>query len=474
MGRPKKTDTRKLTKKSTKVVKKGRKKKNRKGMVRLAEDMKQQSGEPSKVSRLKVWVKSRTKKDGTPVNMIAAEKFKKAAELVGSKAHSNSTNPSLDPLSALLGPDNPGHLRAMGRNIWKTKLDCFQVKKQFMAEMEQKHYHLLHQVNELESELARMKRQEEPEIGENSATARARSVNKRAQPKCMLVDWSGSDENVAEGRIISSEPDDFVNDIPLAPLAVKVLVESAIKPDAFLWRPTTGMYNVEHAVGEMIAWPVNKCVFIDHGMYSEDIPLRSPTPYSMNKCKLLSPWSTTDEVVAEGRWQCKEPKALVDCLPLGPNAVKVFVDVVHEPETFLWRPRPEMTYLRDSVKHFVAWPADKCVFESTTDSPSSTSPTASAAVKSVSQSPTKKSRAKNTQAASPVRRSQVFAEGIWGSDNPEHSVHFVPLGPNAVKVWVDVVKVTLTEVWRPSSEIECLGDAIGTCIAWPKDKVILC
>lgn len=149
----------------------------------------------------------------------------------------------------------------------------------------------------------------------------------------------------------------------------------------------------------------------------------------MNKCKLLSPWSTTKEVVAEGRWQCKERKALVDCLPLGPNAVKVFVDVVHEPETFLWRPRPEMTYLRDSVKLFVAWPADKCVFVSTTDSPSSTSPTASPAVKSVSQSLTKKSRAaascaasspgskfpinsvspkaKNTQAASPVRRSQV-------------------------------------------------------------------
>jgi len=148
----------------------------------------------------------------------------------------------------------------------------------------------------------------------------------------------------------------------------------------------------------------------------------------MKKCKLLSPWSTTDEVVAEDRWQCKEPTSLVDCLPLGPNAVKVFVDVVHEPETFLWRPRPEVTYLRDSVKNFVAWPANKCVFESNTDSQCCTSPTANA-VKSVSQSATKKSpttascaapspgskspinplspKVKNTQAASPVRKSQV-------------------------------------------------------------------
>ena len=36
---------------------------------------KQECGDPSQVSRLKVWVKSHTKKDGTPVNMVAAEKF---------------------------------------------------------------------------------------------------------------------------------------------------------------------------------------------------------------------------------------------------------------------------------------------------------------------------------------------------------------------------------------------------------------
>ena len=68
----------------------------------------------------------------------------------------------------------------------------------------------------------------------------------------------------------------------------------------------------------------------------------------------------------------------------------------------------------------------------------------------------------------------MVAEGRWASDNPEQTVHFVPLGPNAVKVWIDVVKVTFAEVWGPSSEIECLGDAIGSCIAWPKEKVILC
>lgn len=74
-------------------------------------------------------------------------------------------------------------------------------------------------------------------------------------------------------------------------------------------------------------------------------------------------WATNDEeVVAEGRWQSRDPKALVNGLPLGPNAVKVFVDVVVEPETFLWRPTAELSNLEDSLKSFVAWPVNRVVF----------------------------------------------------------------------------------------------------------------
>lgn len=69
---------------------------------------------------------------------------------------------------------------------------------------------------------------------------------------------------------------------------------------------------------------------------------------------------------------------------------------------------------------------------------------------------------------------EVVAEGRWASDNPEHKVHFVPLGQDAVKVWVETVNVNTASVWRPSDEIEIMGDAIGSPIAWPKDKVILC
>lgn len=71
-------------------------------------------------------------------------------------------------------------------------------------------------------------------------------------------------------------------------------------------------------------------------------------------------------------------------------------------------------------------------------------------------------------------KDQVVAEGRWATSNPEQVVHFKKLGPNAVRVWVDSVVVNDAAVWRPCSEIEYMIDAIGSSIAWPLDKVVLC
>lgn len=98
-------------------------------------------------------------------------------------------------------------------------------------------------------------------------------MNKRRQPKCVLIDWSSEDGNVAEGRIISTDPEELINDSRLGPSDVKVLVEKAIVPAAFLWRPATNMFTLEEAVGQMIAWPASKCVNIDHGiLQTESLP----------------------------------------------------------------------------------------------------------------------------------------------------------------------------------------------------------
>lgn len=92
---------------------------------------------------------------------------------------------------------------------------------------------------------------------------------------------------------------------------------------------------------------------------------QSPRTSSKNKCKLMD-YVNNDEVVAEGRWQCREPKALVNGLPLGPNAIKVYVDTVLNSEAYLWRPTVDMRTLEDSLNCFVAWPANRVVIETTT------------------------------------------------------------------------------------------------------------
>lgn len=65
---------------------------------------------------------------------------------------------------------------------------------------------------------------------------------------------------------------DFVNNIPLGPNSVKVLVETAVKGDAFLWRPAQNMFCISQAVGETIAWPQNCVVALEDEFQPEDIP----------------------------------------------------------------------------------------------------------------------------------------------------------------------------------------------------------
>ena len=58
------------------------------------------------------------------------------------------------------------------------------------------------------------------------------------------------------------------------------------------------------------------------------------------------------------------------------------------------------------------------------------------------------------------------------STDPADKVHFISLGPNASKVWVEVSKIDDARVWRPNSEVEVIADAVGSTVAWPTDKVV--
>ncbi|XP_022883204.1 uncharacterized protein LOC111399957 [Olea europaea var. sylvestris] len=78
--------------------------------------------------------------------------------------------------------------------------------------------------------------------------------------KCKLLDWTGKGEEVAEGRWSSNDPKILVHHVPLGPNAARVWVDVAMKPDAFLWRPTCDITYIEECVGTTVAWPIDKVV----------------------------------------------------------------------------------------------------------------------------------------------------------------------------------------------------------------------
>lgn len=57
------------------------------------------------------------------------------------------------------------------------------------------------------------------------------------------------------------------------------------------------------------------------------------------------------------------------------------------------------------------------------------------------------------------------------STDPEDKCHNVPLGPNASKVSVDLIKIGNAKVWRPNSEFVFISDAVGSVVPWPTEKV---
>lgn len=95
---------------------------------------------------------------------------RKASEIeLEGREDSTSTNPKHDLITEILGPDQPGRLRAMGRGISITKLNCLQIKNNFMAAMEKKHVSLEKQVYDLQQQIARMNNQgQETDVSENS------------------------------------------------------------------------------------------------------------------------------------------------------------------------------------------------------------------------------------------------------------------------------------------------------------------
>ena len=67
----------------------------------------------------------------------------------------------------------------------------------------------------------------------------------------------------------------------------------------------------------------------------------------------------------------------------------------------------------------------------------------------------------------------VVAEGTIASIDPDASVHFVKLGAEAWKVWVDVAVEPEAFLFRSNSEMSTIKEAVRSTVAWHKDFISL-
>ena len=78
---------------------------------------------------------------------------------------------------------------------------------------------------------------------------------------CYLLDWSG--KIVVEGRWSSSDPNIMVHGIPLGAKFMRVWVDVAKAPNAYLFLPNHEILTMGEAVGLIIAWLAKKVIARD-------------------------------------------------------------------------------------------------------------------------------------------------------------------------------------------------------------------
>ncbi|KAF8107325.1 hypothetical protein N665_0123s0016 [Sinapis alba] len=407
---------------------------------------------PSNIPSIQVWnswVKSKTTKSLTEVSnkyremrrnqiphttsckgMLRLADDMEQIQSLDSQIDSTSTADNIreDAVSKVLGKDKHVRVRGFGRGITATKLAFLQFRDAKMAEMKSEIEELKGMVRDL---AGKKKSNGDAETSESSGGF-------KEGVRVQILDWIESEDVVVgEGEFCSAEPKFKIGRISIGPNAVAIIVKYALSSVASLWRPTTDVLTLDEAVGYKIAWLMDK-VFLQ----SKEGESR--------RCKIYDWTNDEDEVIAEGLVCSSKSKEIVNNIPLGPNAVSIEVVKVFNDHAYLWRPTADMFLISDALSEKRAWLVLK--------SPCSTSSTRSPKHKCILLDCNNSGR--------------KVAEGRVASTDPNELCHFVPLGPNESKVWIDVAKIGDAKVWRLNSEIEYISDAVGSVVAWPNDKIM--
>ncbi|XP_050942221.1 uncharacterized protein LOC103493280 isoform X3 [Cucumis melo] len=299
---------------------------SRKGYARLEEEMKKSSPDSSAVTRVAVWAKAHRKKDGNPVNSQVAEALERIEQIDNEGINTISNNAVNETISKVLGSDR-SHIGALGFGATIKKFSLLSQLDSHYAELEETNDNkgiMTGSDNVINDAISKV-------LGPNQGGALGFGVivkkfSQREHYTKLEEKYKKMEREMSEMRSLMSQ---------------------------LLKSQGNGSEHLSNATNEQI---VNNVAIDPIG----SSPLSINDNNALRKCKMLD-WCGTGEVVAEGRWSSNDPKVIVHHVPLGPQAVRVWVDLPKRPDAFLWRPNSEMTYVKDAVGSTIAWPFDKVI-----------------------------------------------------------------------------------------------------------------
>ncbi|KAL0549748.1 hypothetical protein IC582_014236 [Cucumis melo] len=299
---------------------------SRKGYARLEEEMKKSSPDSSTVTRVAVWAKAHRKKDGNPVNSQVAEALERIEQIDNEGINTISNNAVNETISKVLGSDR-SHIGALGFGATVKKFSLLSQLDSHYAELEETNDNkgiMTGSDNVINDAISKV-------LGPNQGGALGFGVivkkfSQREHYTKLEEKYKKMEREMSEMRSLMSQ---------------------------LLKSQGNGSEHLSNATNEQI---VNNVAIDPIG----SSPLSINDNNALRKCKMLD-WCGTGEVVAEGRWSSNDPKVIVHHVPLGPQAVRVWVDLPKRPDAFLWRPNSEMTYVKDAVGSTIAWPFDKVI-----------------------------------------------------------------------------------------------------------------
>ncbi|KAI3873395.1 hypothetical protein MKW98_008047 [Papaver atlanticum] len=69
------------------------------------------------------------------------------------------------------------------------------------------------------------------------------------------------------------------------------------------------------------------------------------------------------------------------------------------------------------------------------------------------------------------KEGEVVAEAEIGETDPSKEIHGMPIGLGAYTICVKITYVEDAHVYRPTSEVKYVGEAVSNFITWPKDRI---